>query len=183
MNATFTHILFFRMVHHATRAPRNPERRDKLASRTLIAQRCLKFLRAKSQIYAIRCNAYGCNSVAAHEDVLQPRALARQGRHGDGVARLGPEGAQDRLGDVAGHVAGLHVPLQPDEDPAVLAGHRRPRHRQHRREIKVTCQLGHPRTWSTAGPRSTSDFEKNTPRLITTGGDSIEVVHLPVEGI
>ena len=47
---------------------------------------------------------------------------------------------QDRDGDVPGRVAGLHVPLQADVDPAVRLRHRRPRHRQHRgeRDVAVT---------------------------------------------
>ena len=63
---------------------------------------------------------------AVDQDVLQARALAGQRRHRHGVAGLGAQRAEDRHREVAGHVTGLDVPLQADEDPAVgrvIAGH------------------------------------------------------------
>ena len=74
----------------------------------------------------------------------------------DRVAGLGLQRAQHRHREVAGDVAGLHVPLQADEDPAVRLGHRRPGHRQHggQGDRAVAVPLDHlGREWSAARTR------------------------------
>jgi hypothetical protein len=56
MNATFTHFLFFRMVHHATLGSLDSESFPaKLASPTSFAQRCLINLRVKSHHGSAPC--------------------------------------------------------------------------------------------------------------------------------
>ena len=66
------------------------------------------------------------------EDVLQPRPTPGSAGTATGLTRLDLQRPQDRDRQIAGDVAGLDVPLQSDEHPAVRPRHRRPRHRQHR---------------------------------------------------
>ena len=68
---------------------------------------------------------------AVHQDVLQPGAGFGQGGHRDRATRLGLQRGEDGHRQVPGDIPGLHLPLQPDEDPPVRLDQRRHRHRQH----------------------------------------------------
>src|SRR6185312_1423252 len=75
----------------------------------------------------------------------------------DGLARLRLQGGDQRGGEVAGDVAGVHLALQADEYGAVGAVHGGPGHRQ---------------AGERAGNKDIADLLPLLGTLVTTGGSS-----------